>query len=148
MNITWHIKPFDELTTIELFGIARLRIAVFVTEQKITEPELDNQDLDSYHVFGTDEHGNVVGVARFFYEDGKLLIGRVAVDQNLRHEHLGSKMLLAIEDYVRANNLADTIYLHSQLYIKDFYLSLGYETVGEVFLEADIEHVMMAKKLK
>ncbi|APT18976.1 acetyltransferase [Amylolactobacillus amylotrophicus DSM 20534] len=147
MNITWHIKPFNKLSTMELFGLVRLRIAVFVTEQQITEPELDDQDLESYHVFGTDETGRVVGVARFFFEDSKLLVGRVAVDQSLRHAHIGSRMLIAIEDYVREHNLAETIYLHAQLYIKDFYLSLGYEPIGDIFLEADIKHIMMAKKL-
>lgn len=146
-EIKWTIKKFADLSNLELFEIARLRIEVFVTEQKITEPELDDVDLTAYHVFGTAPDGTIVAVSRFFFEDGKLLVGRVAVKESYRREHLGSKMMGALEEYVKDNQLTDAIYLHAQLYIKDFYANLGYEVAGPVFYEAGIDHVMMKKEV-
>ena len=44
-------KPFSELTLTELFEIVRARFDVFVAEQHILEPEFDDIDLKSIHIF-------------------------------------------------------------------------------------------------
>ena len=45
------VKHFNELSAREVFCLSRIRDDVFVAEQEITVPELDNQDLSAYHVF-------------------------------------------------------------------------------------------------
>ena len=40
------------------------------------------------------------------------------------------------------------ICLHSQTYISDFYKKCGFKTRGEIFLEADIEHVEMYMNIR
>ena len=37
--------------------------------------------------------------------------------------------------------------LHAQTYVKEFYAQAGYTEHGEVFMEADIEHIAMTKDL-
>ena len=51
MNENFSLKQIDEMSGREMFCVERLRTDVFVTEQKITLPELDDQDLDAVQVF-------------------------------------------------------------------------------------------------
>ena len=52
-----HVKKFQELTPDELYGIMKLRVDVFVCEQKCLAPELDGRDPDAVHVWFSDEEG-------------------------------------------------------------------------------------------
>ena len=127
------VKHFNELSAREVFCLSRIRDDVFVAEQEITVPELDDQDLSAYHVFLLNEdQSNALAAARFFSEEGRFYIGRVAVQ---------------IENYVLANSLTKELYLHAQANARDFYLANGYHDVGPVFMEAGIPHQMMAKSL-
>ena len=45
------IKPFDKLTTKELFHIYKLRVDVFVVEQQCPYHEIDDIDLISHHIY-------------------------------------------------------------------------------------------------
>ena len=48
----FNIKRFNELSTHELYVILQLRSEVFVVEQDCVYQDLDNKDLDAYHVLG------------------------------------------------------------------------------------------------
>lgn len=142
------VKHFTELSPREVFCLSRIRDEVFVAEQKITVPELDDTDLEAYHVFLlNDEATDALAAARFFLEDGKYLIGRVAVQKAARHQGLASKMMQAIESYLKNQQLADAVYLHAQEQAVPFYQANGYEKVGAPFIEAEITHQMMKKSL-
>ena len=45
------VKHFSELTAQELYEIYKLRVSVFVVEQKCCYQEVDDADKDSYHVW-------------------------------------------------------------------------------------------------
>lgn len=45
------VKHFSELTAQELYEIYRLRVSVFVVEQKCCYQEVDDADKDAYHVW-------------------------------------------------------------------------------------------------
>lgn len=51
------IKHFSELTTEELLEIYKLRVSVFVVEQKCPYQEVDDADRNSYHIWFQDEDG-------------------------------------------------------------------------------------------
>lgn len=51
------VKHFSELTAQELYEIYRLRVSVFVVEQKCCYQEVDDADKDAYHVWLRDEDG-------------------------------------------------------------------------------------------
>ena len=59
------VKHFNELSAREVFCLSRIRDDVFVAEQEITVPELDDQDLSAYHVFLLNEdQSNALAAAR------------------------------------------------------------------------------------
>ena len=51
------VKHFSELTARELYEIYKLRVSVFVVEQKCCYQEVDDADEDAYHVWLRDEDG-------------------------------------------------------------------------------------------
>lgn len=146
-KLDFKFKKIDEMSGREVFCISRLRINTFVTEQKITVPELDDTDLEATQVFLLNEaKTNALAVCRVFKEDGKWLLGRVAVDKAARGQQLGSKMMKTVHDYLREQGVKQ-LYCHAQMQAKPFYDQLGYETVGDIFEEAGVKHVMMVKEL-
>lgn len=51
------VKALRELTPEELFEIYKLRVSVFVVEQKCPYQEVDDADKVAYHVWMKDENG-------------------------------------------------------------------------------------------
>ena len=51
------VKHFSELTAQELYEIYRLRVSVFVVEQKCCYQEVDDADENAYHVWLRDKDG-------------------------------------------------------------------------------------------
>ena len=51
------VKHFSELTAQELYEIYKLRVSVFVVEQKCCYQEVDDADENAYHVWLRDEDG-------------------------------------------------------------------------------------------
>lgn len=119
-----------------------VRGKVFVVEQQI-DYEIEFDGLDDQCILFTAYIDDLpVGAARLY----KNKVGRVATLKNYRNKGVATSMMKKIEEYAKNNNITDLI-LHSQLYIKDFYLKLGYKAIGDIFNEADIEHIKMTKKL-
>ncbi|MDF7682916.1 GNAT family N-acetyltransferase [Lactobacillus sp. ESL0679] len=140
-------KRIDDMSGRDMFCIARLRINTFVTEQEITVPELDDEDLTAIQVYLLNKDKTMaLAVCRIFLEDGKWMLGRVAVAKAARGQKLGSKMLTQVHDFLKKRG-ADHLYCHAQWQAKPFYDYLGYQVVGEPFTEAGIKHVMMSYEL-
>ena len=51
------VKHFSELSAEELFKIYKLRVSVFIVEQKCPYQEVDDADKVAYHVWLQDEDG-------------------------------------------------------------------------------------------
>jgi ElaA protein len=133
------IRPFDELTTEQLYAILAVRCEVFVVGQKITaEPDVDGADPACAHAMLW-EDGELLGTARIKTEVNPWSVGRVAVVDERRGEGLGTELMEAIQTYI-GDRPAE---LHAQSHLEDWYCDLGWERVGESFIEADIEHVRM-----
>ncbi len=141
-------KKIDEMTGREAFCIERLRSEVFVSEQKITLPEIDNEDFSAIHVFMLNENkDNALATCRIFKEqNGDWYLGRVVVSKEARGMHLGSKMLEEVHHYLKENGV-DRLYCHAQITAKPFYDYLDYQVKGDTFDEGGIEHVLMYKDL-
>ncbi|MDE6555066.1 MAG: GNAT family N-acetyltransferase [Lactobacillus sp.] len=141
-------KKIDEMTGREAFCIERLRSEVFVSEQKITLPEIDNEDFSAIHVFMLNENkDNALATCRIFKEqNGDWYLGRVVVSKEARGMHLGSKMLEEVHHYLKENGV-DRLYCHAQMTAKPFYDYLDYQVKGDTFDEGGIEHVLMYKDL-
>ena len=145
-TITWHVKPFDDLSGREVHDIMRLRVDVFVVEQRCVYPEIDGQDPLALHVMGISQNGPLAAYARILPPHGSEPphIGRVIVDPAFRGNHLGRHLmhhaLHAVELLYGSRRSA----LAAQAYLVGFYGSFGYVATGKAYLWDGIPHVDMA----
>lgn len=139
------IKKFDELTTKELYKILRLRSEVFVVEQNCVYQECDNKDYRAYHVY-FEEGEEILAYLRILQRGvsyDEISIGRVVVSKSHRGKQLGRAIMVKAMEFIEDELKEDAIRLSGQVYIKEFYKSLGFKQVSEEYLEDDIPHVEM-----
>ena len=119
--------------------ISEVRKKVFIQEQKVPSTiEMDGNDLKCYHFLAKYED-QPIGTARL-RKYGK--IERVSVIKQFRGLGIGMKIMEIV--LTKANSLdVNEIYLHSQMESKNFYESIGFASMGEYFLEANIKHIKM-----
>ena len=124
-----------------------VRLRVFVQEQSVPiEEEVDDQDNEAVHAIA-ELMGVIVATGRLILQQFPIVyIGRMAVDIDHRRHGIGGKLLIFLENHARDLGGGKVI-LHAQEYVKSFYVSHGYEEQGEVFMEANIPHVLMSKDL-
>ncbi|XFA98710.1 GNAT family N-acetyltransferase [Candidatus Izemoplasma sp. B36] len=119
-----------------------VRGKVFVVEQRI-DYEIEFDGLDDQCVLFTAYDNKIpVGAARLY----KNKVGRVATLKEYRNKGVATSIMHFIEKYALSNQI-NQLKLHAQMYVFDFYHNLGYKPVGEVFQEADIDHIKMIKNL-
>ena len=122
-----------------------LRNQVFVCEQQVdANVERDSLDEMATHIVATID-GVAIGCARVLWEDGAH-IGRLAVAKPHRHQGVGSAICSYICDLAKERG-CHQVWLNAQLPSKGFYQKLGFVPVGEVFVEANMQHVKMVGKL-
>ncbi len=122
----------------------KLRFEVFVEEQNVP-PELESDEYDktATHVIAINEEtGDCIGCGRLVIKNGTAKIGRVAVKKSYRKKGCGKRICLKLIDIAREVNVKDII-VNSQLRVAGFYKKLGFKEYGNIFLEANIEHISM-----
>lgn len=115
-----------------------------MVEQKCYYQEVDDLDLQSYHVW-LEENGRILAYARIFLEDGVAHIGRVIATQ--RRCGLGTKIVQACIESIQEKYEVDTIRLEAQVYARRLYENVGFQPTSDVFFEDGIEHIQMELKL-
>ncbi|AKB25337.1 GNAT family acetyltransferase YjcF [Methanosarcina sp. MTP4] len=123
-----------------------VRQEVFMKEQNVPEEEeMDAADAVSWHVV-VYENSKPVATGRIFKDCEVWLIGRIAVLKEYRGKQVGK---LVVEKLLeRAVELqAGEVHVHAQTYAAGFYEKLGFVAYGETFMESDIEHIGMIKKM-
>ncbi len=119
-----------------------VRGKVFIIEQQIDyEIEFDGKDAECV-LFTAYIDGLAVGAARLY----KNKVGRVATLDEYRKRGVASKIMKFIEDYAKKQGIKQIV-LNAQLNVQYFYVNLGYIAEGEIFQEADIDHIRMTKEL-
>jgi ElaA protein len=139
--VTLHAARFAELDAATLYALLRLRVDVFVVEQRCPYPELDGRDTEpsTVHLWLA-EGGVPAGYLRLLSEpDGTARIGRVAVVRPARGAGLAGRLMA--EALVRVGD-RDCV-LDAQSPLVGFYARLGFEVTGPEFVEDGIPHVPM-----
>ncbi|MGF1762694.1 GNAT family N-acetyltransferase [Aliivibrio kagoshimensis] len=127
----------------EMSQIKKVRHTVFTQEQGVDGAiDFDGQDKLAIHILALKAE-QVVGTGRML-EDGH--IGRIAILKSARGEGLGAKVVQGLVDEAQKLDFTK-VYLGSQLHAVDFYRKLGFSPYGEEYIEADIRHVSMQKRL-
>ncbi|WON74923.1 GNAT family N-acetyltransferase [Nitrosospira sp. Is2] len=121
-----------------------VREAVFIREQGISvELELDTLDAECIHILAADAMLHPIGTARLL-PDGT--IGRMAVLKEWRRQGVGSALMEKLLDEAKDRQVRQ-VTLNAQVYVTAFYRKLGFQAVGEEFMEAGISHVRMGYRL-
>jgi len=133
-----HLRDLDAVT---LHEIVRLRQDVFVVEQECAYADLDGRDLEAgaLQVWAEDADGSVVATLRVLREaGGEVRIGRVATVRSMRGRGLARALVTEALDETEG-----TVVLDAQNHLAQWYAALGFERVGEQFVEDGIPHVPM-----
>ncbi|MDU1214088.1 GNAT family N-acetyltransferase [Finegoldia magna] len=135
------IKPFDKLTTQELFHIYKLRVDVFVVEQQCPYHEIDDIDLISYHIYLQNDNSIILAYCRLYKQENTFHIGRVIASQ--KHKGYGTQIMKTAIEFAINNLHADSIIIEAQTYAQKFYEKLGFVQTSEPFEEDGIPHIRM-----
>lgn len=141
------VKHFSELSAEELFEIYKLRVSVFVVEQKCPYQEVDDADCVAYHLWLKDADG-IEAYARVLPQGvafPTVAIGRVIAIK--RRCGLGSKIVEAAINVAKANLQAEKITIEAQIYARSLYEQHGFQQTSEEFLEDGIPHIQMQLSL-
>jgi len=143
------IKQFDELALSELYALLKLRMQVFMLEQKSLYLDIDGQDNSSYHLLGVDQ-GELVAYARITFDQilNSANIGRFVIDKNYRGMKIGNLILNRLLEYITENAAIQLVTLNSQVAAQDIYKKFGFEPIGEPFDDGGILHIKMQKEIR
>ncbi len=120
-------------------SILEIRFKVFVDEQGVDPSlEVDGRDPQCVHAIAYDED-IPIGTGRLL-PDGH--IGRIAVLKDYRSKGVGQKILLKLLEAARERGW-NKVELSSQIQAVAFYEKIGFQRVGDVYIEAGIDHVDM-----
>nr|WP_205862170.1 GNAT family N-acetyltransferase [Planosporangium thailandense] len=133
---------FADLDAATLYALLRLRVDVFVVEQKCPYPELDGRDLEpgTVHLWLEGE-GAPSAYLRVMDDPDAARIGRVCTAVAHRGAGLSGRLLAAALNLIGGRPSV----LDAQSYLVDFYTRFGFEIDGAEFVEDGIPHVPMRR---
>lgn len=131
----------------DLRGAFDVRRQVFVREQGISEDLVfDSNDRDAMHVV-VKEGERAVGTARVrFLGNKQAKLERMAVAKAFRHKGIGKGIVAFLDKELREKQMQEIV-IHAQEGAVEFYKSCGFEQSGSPFLEANIKHIKMHRRL-
>jgi len=138
-----HVASFANLDAATLYALLRLRVDVFVVEQRCPYPELDGRDLEpgTRHLWLADDAGVPVAYLRVLDDGDRARIGRVCVAPTARGRGHAQRLVRAALDLIGARSCE----LHAQSHLTGFYARFGFVASGPEYVEDGIPHVPMAR---
>ncbi|ASV85362.1 MULTISPECIES: GNAT family N-acetyltransferase [Ochrobactrum] len=135
----------DNLTPRALYAMLKLRVDVFVVEQKCPYPEIDGKDYDAFHLRILDNEELAASLRVLPPEStGKpVKIGRVVVAADYRGYKLGQRLMKEAVEFAHERFPGIAIELGGQSHLQKFYGSFGFVAISEEYLEDGIPHVDM-----
>ena len=145
MQIKWILKAFEELSVYELYSILQLRNEVFVVEQNCVYQDADNKDQKSLHVCGWNGN-NLAAYARIIPQGisyPEASIGRVLTAPAYRRTGAGRELMKTSIRFTLETFNCTEIKIGAQVYLTNFYQSLGFKPSSSEYLEDGIPHIEM-----
>ena len=142
-SYTWH--QFSTISKEQLYDVLNLRQRVFIIEQDCFYEDIDYFDQKAHHLL-VYCNKSLIGYARVFppgikYKSSS--IGRIVVDKKYRGESFGKKITQEAIIFLKDKFINSDVCISAQFRLVNFYENLGFETVGEVYLEDGIDHIKM-----
>jgi ElaA protein len=143
--ITWQTIAFDDLSNHLLYAILQLRQEVFVVEQECVYLDLDGLDQKSVHILCW-EGETLLAVLRCLppglsYTQSSM--GRIVTATAARGRSLGRELVERGISHNLQQWPESDIRIGAQTYLEKFYISLGFITDGESYMEDGIQHIHM-----
>lgn len=132
----------------ELEQAFHIREEVFIDEQECPpEEEFDGFDEESIH-FIAYISGEPAGTSRYRTTEKGVKLERFAVLKKFRGRGVGKRLVqTALSQISTSFEPGTLLYLHAQLTAMPLYARYDFEKIGEMFMEAGIEHFEMRKVL-
>lgn len=143
MNGTVRRLPGAELTPEELYGLLRLRVDVFVVEQRCAYAELDGRDLDpgTVHLVLGPSDAPLASLRLLTEPDGARRIGRVCTATTARGHGWSRRLLAAALDEVGDAPCV----LDAQEHLVGLYGGFGFVPSGPGYDWDGVPHVPMRR---
>ncbi|MCL4694988.1 MAG: GNAT family N-acetyltransferase [Candidatus Hydrogenedentes bacterium] len=137
----------ESLTALEVHEIIKARESVFVVEQGCPYQEADDMDLHAWHLSAF-FNGELAAYARVVdpgIKYGQPSIGRVMTVKKFRGLKAGRALMEEAIRFTDRNFPAREITIAAQVYLREFYESLGFRACGHPYEEDGIPHVDMVR---
>jgi ElaA protein len=141
------LRPWDRLTLAELYALLQFRQEVFVVEQTCPYLDADGKDPLAWHLWLANPECQMLAYCRLLppgvsYPD-HASIGRVISRSSHRATGLGRRLMVSALEETRRLWPESPIRISAQCYLEGFYTSLGFQGLGEIYMEDDIPHRAM-----
>ncbi|MED5619312.1 GNAT family N-acetyltransferase [Ideonella sp. BN130291] len=149
MDLHWRWARFEELDLDALYDALALRQRVFNSEQNCAYVDADGLDRRAWHLLGRDGQGRLVAYLRIVDPGLKYpepSIGRVVTDPSVRGS--GAGRLLMAEGVAGCDRLwpGQAVRISAQAHLQRYYQHVGFEAVGDTYLEDGIPHIEMLRR--
>jgi ElaA protein len=149
MDYNFSYKHFSELSTTELYKILKLRQDVFIVEQNCIYADLDDVDLNCFHLMMI-KNSELIGYSRIIAPGIKYTsssIGRVIIKPEFRGNKLAYSLMKESINCCNIDWKNFGISISAQFHLMNFYFSLGFIQHGEVYDEDGIPHIKMVLEI-
>ena len=144
LNIDLKWQAFESLSNLDLYNLLKLRVDIFVVEQKCAYPEIDGLDQNALHLIARDK-SEIVGGLRLIDEESKnqIRLGRIVVDSKYRTRKLGEYLINTGILKARELRSASKIIISAQSQLQKYYERFGFKPISDLYLDDGIEHIDM-----
>ena len=152
MTTYFSVSHLSELSPLEVHQLYKLRVDIFVHEQKTPYAEIDDVDAlsSTFHVLAWSNNRDgrqLVGTARLFPTEHEgepvMQLGRVCVRPTHRGGKLAQELLRQTLRLSFEQEPGREVVLTAQEPLIDYYSDLGFEATGETFSDAQVAHQPM-----
>ena len=147
--LQWSCQPFAALSVAELYQILHWRQSVFVVEQRCAYLDADGLDPECLHLSLCNPQGELLAYARLLppgLNGAEPAIGRVLVVPQYRRQQLARALMQRALQEITQHFGPLPVCLSAQVYLRDFYTSLGFVAQGGIYDEDGIAHQHMHRE--
>ncbi len=148
MNLRFKWNRMESMTALDIYEVIKVRESVFVVEQQCAYQEADGADPYSWHlcVFLDGELAAYARVVEPSVKYEEPSIGRVITLKKFRNLKIGRVLVAEAIAFTESKFHGKGIRISAQAHLQNFYGSLGFLPVGDVYEDDGIPHIEMFKQ--